>query len=81
MKLKEKQSKQEKAMLTQSELNEEIIKALCKKFGVSNAMRFVNQFRQRKGNYAEERKKMFERLTLDQIKRELKQLKKGSFLK
>jgi hypothetical protein len=57
-----------------SQITQEAISILSKEIGISDTVRFLNQFSTGYGNYTEERDAMFKDLTLDEI---LKQIKKS----
>lgn len=49
------------------ELNQEAIEVLAREIGIANTIRFINQFSLGHGNYTEERKELFEDMSLDEI--------------
>jgi hypothetical protein len=49
---------------------------LYKEIGVVNTLRFINQFTTGYGNYTEEREKLFEGMSLDDVVFEIKQMRK-----
>ncbi|HEY0601902.1 MAG TPA: hypothetical protein VGD58_03275 [Herpetosiphonaceae bacterium] len=49
------------------------IRLLCQEIGVVNMARFLNQFTNGYGNYAEERDQLFGELTVDEIVAQIKQ--------
>ena len=55
-----------------SEINEQAIRVLSEEMGAADAARFISQFTTGYGNYTEERKKLFEGLTLGEVARELR---------
>jgi hypothetical protein len=57
-----------------NQITQEAIAILSKEIGISDTVRFLNQFLTGYGNYTEERDAMFKDLTLDEI---LKQIKKS----
>ncbi len=67
-----------------SEVNHEAIRLLSEHIGIADTIRFVNQFTTGHGNYTEERRALFDHLSLDEIvaaieKRRTSQItKKGS---
>ncbi len=67
-------------MITQTQpLNEINIKAfnvLYKEIGLTNTLRFVNQFTTGYGNYTEERRETFNKMTISEIISEIKKEKK-----
>jgi hypothetical protein len=50
-----------------SEINEQAIRVLSEEMGAADAARFISQFTTGYGNYTEERKKLFEGLTLGEV--------------
>lgn len=50
-----------------SEITQEAIDVLLREIGAVNTIRFLNQFTGGFGNYTEERERLFEELTLDEI--------------
>lgn len=50
-----------------SEITQEAIDILLREIGAVNTIRFLNQFTGGFGNYTEERERLFEELTLDEI--------------
>ncbi len=54
-------------------ITEKAIKILSKEMGIADTIRFLNQFSSGYGNYTEERKLMFQDLTLDDILKEMDQ--------
>ncbi len=66
-------------MITQTQpLNEINIKAfnvLYKEIGLTNTLRFVNQFTTGYGNYTEERRETFNKMTISEIISEIKKEK------
>ncbi|MCF6270745.1 MAG: hypothetical protein L3J41_13605 [Melioribacteraceae bacterium] len=67
-------------MITQTKpLNEITTKAihiLTKEFGIENTIRFFNQFTTGYGNYTEERKEVFGKMSVKEIVKDLKKGKK-----
>jgi len=61
-----------------SEINEQAIRVLPEEMGAADAARFISQFTTGYGNYTEERKKLFEGLTLGEVARELRSRKTES---
>lgn len=65
-------------MITQTknlnEITQQAIEVLFKEVGVANTIRFLNQFSTGYGNYTEERKNLFEDLTLNEVLVQLKNL-------
>lgn len=59
-----------------AEVTKEALRVLYKEIGVVNTVRFMNQFTTGYGNYAEERKLLFEKLTLDELFTEIKKDRK-----
>lgn len=58
-----------------SEINEEAIRLLSKEMGAADTARFISQFTTGFGNYTEERKELFEGLTLEEAAREIREKK------
>jgi hypothetical protein len=56
-----------------AEITHEAIAILCKRIGVANTMRFINQFTTGYGNYTEDRKAIFANMTLEDIMSEIEQ--------
>lgn len=50
-----------------SEITEQAIAVLAREMGIANTMRFINQFTAGYGNYTEERKEIFGRMSLDDV--------------
>jgi len=55
-----------------SVITTEAIRVLNHHIGVANTLRFLNQFTTGFGNYTEERKELFDHLSLDDITTEIK---------
>jgi hypothetical protein len=49
---------------------------LCKKIGLVNTIRFINQFSKGYGNYIEERHQLFGKMTLNEAIGEIKKMRK-----
>jgi hypothetical protein len=60
------------------EINQQAISLLYKELGVIDAVRFLNQFTQGYGNYTQEREKMFENKSLDEIVEEIEKRRKSN---
>lgn len=58
-----------------SEINEQAIRVLSEEIGPADTARFISQFTTGYGNYTEERKKLFEGLTLEEVAREIRSRK------
>ncbi len=58
-----------------SEINADAIEVLARELGVADTARFINQFTTGYGNYTEERKKLFDDLTLDEVASEIRHRK------
>ena len=58
-----------------SEINEEAIRLLSKEMGAADTARFISQFTTGFGDYTEERKELFEGLTLEEAAREIREKK------
>lgn len=59
-----------------NEITQEATRLLYREFGIVNTIRFLNQFTTGYGNYTEERKQLFDGLTLDDILSEINQSRK-----
>ncbi|MBD2654051.1 MULTISPECIES: hypothetical protein [Synechocystis] len=57
-----------------SEITQQAIEILFKEVGISNTIRFLNQFSMGYGNYTEERRDLFEDLTMEQFLSEMENL-------
>lgn len=57
------------------EITQDATRILCKEIGVVNTIRFLNQFTAGQGNYTEERRQMFDGMSLDDIVSEIKQMR------
>lgn len=55
-----------------SEINEQAIRVLSEEMGPADTARFISQFTTGYGDYTEERKRLFEGLTLDEVVRALR---------
>jgi len=58
------------------EINQQAIRLLYKELGVVDAVRFLRQFTQGYGNYAEEREALFANKSLDEIVSEIEKRRK-----
>jgi hypothetical protein len=58
------------------EITQDALRVLYKEIGVVNTLRFINQFTTGYGNYTEEREKLFEGLSLDDVVVGIKQMRK-----
>ncbi len=56
-----------------NDINKEAIVILNNTIGLTNTLRFLNQFSTGYGDYTEERRKLFENMSLDDILTEIKQ--------
>lgn len=63
---------QEKAL---SEITKEALEVLSKEIGIANTIRFINQFAIGYGNYTQERERIFEDMTLEEILSEIKKMR------
>ncbi len=63
---------QEKAL---SEITKEALEVLSKEIGIANTIRFINQFTMGYGDYTQERERIFEDMTLDEIVNEIKKVR------
>jgi len=55
-----------------SEINRQAIHLLVKEMGAADAVRFLSQFGTGQGDYTQERRQLFEGLTLDEITEQIK---------
>lgn len=60
-----------------SEINQQAIHLLAKEMGVADAVRFLSQFGTGQGDYTQERRQLFEGLTLDEITEQIKSERSG----
>lgn len=58
------------------EITQDALRVLYKEIGAVNTLRFLNQFTTGYGNYTEEREKLFEGMSLDDVVLEIKQMRK-----
>lgn len=58
------------------EINRDAMSVLNSKIGISDTIRFLNQFTTGLGDYTKERKKTFDKMTLNDITMEIKESKK-----
>lgn len=63
---------QEKAL---SQITREAVEVLSKEIGIANTIRFINQFAIGYGNYTQERERIFEDMTLEEILGEIKKMR------
>ncbi|MCX6152352.1 MAG: hypothetical protein NTX22_17635 [Ignavibacteriales bacterium] len=56
-----------------NEINEKAIRLLSKNIGLTNTLRFINQFSVGYGNYTEDRKELYKNLPIDKIVSGIKQ--------
>lgn len=63
---------QEKAL---SEITKDAVEVLSKEIGIANTIRFINQFAIGYGNYTQERERIFEDMTLEEILGEIKKMR------
>ncbi len=61
---------------TLNDINIKAIALLSSKLGTSDTIRFLNQFTSGFGDYTEERKKIFDKMSLDEIVTEIKERRK-----
>ena len=59
-----------------NDITKEAILVLNKAIGITNTLRFLNQFTIGYGDYTKEKEKLFEDLNLDDIISEIKQMRK-----
>lgn len=64
--------------MTLNDINKEAILALNNAIGIANTIRFLNQFTNGYGNYTEEKEKMFENMSLNDIVKEIKEMRKAN---
>ncbi len=55
-----------------TEITHQAIHLLSKELGVANTLRFISQFTTGYGNYTEERRELYQGVTLDDILSEMK---------
>ena len=60
-----------------NDINREAIFALNKALGIANTIRFLSQFTTGYGNYTEEKEKIFENMSLKDIVKEIKDMRKS----
>ncbi len=60
-----------------NDINIEAITLLNATLGIADTIRFLNQFTTGFGNYTEEREKVFDKMSLEDIVAEIKQMRKG----
>ncbi|MBC7225599.1 MAG: hypothetical protein H5T61_00005 [Thermoflexales bacterium] len=60
------------------EINRQAIPLLYRELGVVNAVRFLKQFTSGLGDYTQEREALFSGKTLEQIVREIEQMRKSA---
>ena len=58
-----------------SEITKEALEVLSKEIGIANTIRFINQFTMGYGDYTQERERIFEDMTLDEIVNEIKKVR------
>jgi hypothetical protein len=58
-----------------ADINSQAYELLFRELGPVDAVRFLNQFHLGSGNYTEERRAWAEKLTVDDIARQIKQLR------
>ena len=63
---------QEKAL---SQITREAVEVLSKEIGIANTIRFINQFAIGYGNYTQERERIIEDMTLEEILGEIKKMR------
>ena len=61
---------------TLNDINIKAIDLLSSKLGTADTIRFLNQFTNGFGDYTEERKKVFDKMSLDDIVAEIKERRK-----
>jgi hypothetical protein len=60
------------------EINDEAMRLLVREMGAADAARFISQFTTGSGNYTEERKELFEGLTLEEAVCEINSMRDES---
>ncbi len=60
-----------------NEINRDAIYLLCKKLGIVNTTRFINQFTVGYGDYTKERKQLFKDMSIKDIVSEIKRSRKN----
>jgi hypothetical protein len=63
-------------LLPLAEITHRAFQVLYKEIGITNTVRFINQYTTGYGNYTEERKALYDDMTLDDIVTEIKQKRK-----
>ncbi len=58
-----------------NDINADAITLLSGTLGIADTIRFLNQFTTGFGNYAEEREKVFDKMSLEDIVAEIKQMR------
>ena len=61
---------------TLNDINIKAIALLSSKLGTADTIRFLNQFTSGFGDYTEERKKVFDKMSLDEMVSEIKERRK-----
>ena len=56
-----------------AEITHEALTLLCQRLGVANTLRFINQFTTGYGNYTEERREVYAKMSVDDIVAEIEQ--------
>ena len=56
------------------QLNRRVFEILLRELGESETMRFLSQMNRGSGNYTEERRELFDRLSLDEIRAGIRSL-------
>ena len=54
-----------------AEITHEALTVLCQRLGVANTLRFINQFTTGYGNYTEERREVYVKMSVDDIVAEI----------
>jgi len=57
------------------EINDQAMRLLVREMGAADAARFIGQFTTGYGDYTEQRKEIFDGLTLEEAVREIKRIK------
>ena len=66
---------------TLNDINIRAIALLSSKLGTADTIRFLNQFTTGFGDYTEERKKIFDKMSVDEIVSEIKERRKQTTLR
>ena len=58
-----------------NDISQEAITLLCQQIGLTNTIRFINQFTTGYGNYTEEREQLFANMTVDDVISEIDEMR------